>query len=574
RNTLVDIWWRLNIPPLTAPSSVQCTVSNSHNRFLSNIARTNKMFTYDGIRSQLEWNSTLSVSNAPQPTADTKYLRKTSIIATIGPNTNTVEKLAALRRAGVNVVRMNFSHGSYDYHQSVIDNTRKMVAADPSGRPVAIALDTKGPEIRTGLMKDGKDVCGWSWFLLFTGGQFRGVLGGQVLLVCFKNLPKVTAPGKLIYIDDGILSLLVLAIEGPNVRVRAVNNGTLSSRKGVNLPKTDVDLPALSEKDKKDLLFGVKNGVDMVFASFIRRGQDVKDIRTVLGPDGANIKIIVKIENEQGVENFDEILRETDGVMVARGDLGIEIPASQVFLAQKMMIAKCNIAGKPVIVATQMLEVHHAQYNPRPTRAEISDVANAVLDGSDCVMLSGETAKGNYPVESVLMMAETCLLAEAAICYPPLYDELRGIQPRPTETVETVAIAAVAAASEQNASAIIVLSTSGNTARLISKYRPRVPILTVTRNEQTARQIHLHRGCYPFWYPEPRGVHESQWQKDVDNRIRFGLKNALALNIIKTGTTVVAVQGWKGGLGHTNTMRILSVPTDPADFELQSLGAN
>jgi len=359
---------------------------------------------------------------------------------------------------------------------------------------------------------------------------------------------------------------------GNSVRVRALNNGTLSSRKGVNLPKTDVDLPALSEKDKKDLQFGVKNGVDMIFASFIRRALDVKDIRQVLGPDGANIKIIVKIENEQGVENFDEILRECDGVMVARGDLGIEIPASQVFLAQKMMISKCNIAGKPVIVATQMLE--SMTYNPRPTRAEVSDVANAVLDGADCVMLSGETAKGSYPVESVLMMAETCLLAEGAICYPPLYDELRAIQPRPTETVETVAIAAVAAASEQNASAILVLSTSGNTARLISKYRPLVPIITVTRNEQTSRQIHLHRGCYPFWYPEPRGIPESQWQKDVDNRIRFGLKNALALNIIKTGTTIIAVQGWKGGLGHTNTLRILSVPTDPADLELQPLGAN
>ncbi|KAG5221616.1 Pyruvate kinase [Salix suchowensis] len=295
----------------------------------------------DGIRSQLEWNSTLSPAKAPVTTEATKFLRKTAIIATIGkrhlisradeiimcrrylyrPKVNSVEKLAALRRAGVNVVRMNFSHGSYEYHQSVIDNTRKMVA--------------------------------------------------------------------------GILSLLVLTIDGPNVHVRTLNNGTLSSRKGVNLPKTEVDLPALSEKDKADLKFGVKNGVDMIFASFIRRGQDVVDIREVLGPDGANIKIIVKIENEQGVENFDEILKETDGVMVARGDLGIEIPASQVFLAQKMMIAKCNMAGKPVIVATQMLE-----YNPRPTRAEISDVANAVLDGSDCVMLSGETAKGSYPIES------------------------------------------------------------------------------------------------------------------------------------------------------------------------------
>jgi len=212
-------------------------------------------------------------------------------------------------------------------------------------------------------------------------------------------------------------------------------------------------------------------------------------------------------------------------------------------------------------------------YNPRPTRAEVSDVANAVLDGADCVMLSGETAKGSYPIQSVLMMAETCLLAESAICYLPLYDDLRAIQPRPTETVETVAIAAVAAASEQGAGAILVLSTSGNTARLISKYRPRVPILTVTRNEQTARQIHLHRGCYPFWYPEPRGVPDHQWQKDVDNRIRFGLSNALALNIITPGSAIIAVQGWRGGLGHTNTLRILSVPTDAADLEMRPLEA-
>jgi len=501
-------------------------------------------------------------------------LRKTSIIATIGPKVNTVQKLAELRRAGVNVVRMNFSHGSYEYHQSVIDNTRKMIQEDPHGRPVAIALDTKGPEIRTGLMKDGMDlnVPAGHEMTVSTDPKYSECCDDKVMWVDYKNLPKVTAPGKLIYVDDGILSLLVLSIDGTNVRVRILNNGTLSSRKGVNLPKTDVDLPALSEKDKKDLEFGVKNGVDMIFASFIRRAEDVKQIRQVLGPDGANIKIIVKIENETGVENFDEILKETDGVMVARGDLGIEIPASQVFLAQKMMIAKCNIAGKPVIVATQMLE--SMTYNPRPTRAEVSDVANAVLDGADCVMLSGETAKGSYPIQSVLMMAETCLLAEQAICHPPLYDELRGLQPRPTQTAETVSIAAVAAASEQNASAILVLSTSGNTARLVSKYRPKVPIITVTRNQQTARQIHLHRGCYPFWYPEPRGVEQHQWQTDVDNRIRFGLRNALALNIIKTGTTVIAVQGWKGGLGHTNTLRILSVPTDSADLELQPLGAN
>ncbi|KAG6832315.1 hypothetical protein H0H92_003548 [Tricholoma furcatifolium] len=494
----------------------------------------------EGIRSQLEWNSTLNPAYAPVPTEKTKFLRKTSIIATIGPKVNTVEKLAELRLAGVNV-------------------------ADPNGRPVAIALDTKGPEIRTGLTTNSADypVPAGHEFIISTDPKYSECCDDKVMFVDYQNLPKVTAPGKLIYVDDGILSLLVLSIDGTNVRVRTLNSGNISSRKGVNLPKTDVDLPALSEKDKKDLQFGVQNGVDMIFASFIRRGQDIRDIRTVLGPDGANIKIIAKVENEQGVQNFDEILKETDGVMVARGDLGIEIPASQVFLAQKMMIAKCNIVGKPVIVATQMLE-----YNPRPTRAEVSDVANAVLDGADCVMLSGETAKGQYPIQSVLMMAETCLLAESAICYPPLYDELRAIQTRPTETPETVAIASVAASTEQNASAILVLSTSGNTARLISKYRPRVPILTVTRNEQTARQIHLHRGCYPFWYTEPRGVQSHQWQTDVDNRIRFGLRNALALGIITPGSTIIAVQGWKGGLGHTNTLRILTVPTDPADLEL------
>ncbi|KAH9937184.1 pyruvate kinase [Fomitopsis serialis] len=524
------------------------------------------------ITSRLQWFASQDTRQAPVPTEETKFHRKTSIIATIGPKVNNVDMLGKLVRAGVNIVRMNFSHGSYEYHQSVIDNTRKMVQANPGIRPVAIALDTKGPEIRTGNMRNDQDlkIPAGHEFTVSVDRKYYEICDDKVLFMDYANLPKVTAPGKLIYVDDGILSLLVLSIDGTNVRVRALNNGTLSSHKGVNLPNTPVDLPALSDKDKADLRFGVKNGVDMIFASFIRRADDVRDIRQVLGPDGANIKIIVKIENQQGVDNFDEILAETDGVMVARGDLGIEIPPSQVFLAQKMMIAKCNMAGKPVIVATQMLD--SMMNNPRPTRAEVSDVANAVVDGADCVMLSGESAKGAYPLESVLMMAECCLLAESMICYPPLYDELRSASARPTETTETIALAAVGAALEQSASAIVVLSTSGNTARLVSKYRPNVPIITVTRNEQTARQIHLNRGCYPFWYPEPRGIEAHQWQTDVDNRIRFGLRNALKMNIIKPGGTVVAVQGWKGGLGHTNTLRILSVPTDSADLEMQPLG--
>jgi pyruvate kinase len=276
--------------------------------------------------------------------------------------------------------------------------------------------------------------------------------------VDYKNITKVIEKDRIIYVDDGVLSFKVLSIvDDETIRVKAVNNGKISSRKGVNLPKTDVDLPPLSDKDKADLRFGVKNKVDMVFASFIRQASDITAIRKVLGEDGKTIQIIAKIENQQGVNNFDEILAVTDGVMVARGDLGIEIPPSEVFVAQKMIIAKCNMAGKPVICATQMLE--SMTYNPRPTRAEVSDVGNAVLDGADCVMLSGETAKGIYPIEAVTMMHETCLTAEVAIPYLSLFDELRKCAVVPISTPETCALAAVSASLEQNAGAIVALTT-------------------------------------------------------------------------------------------------------------------
>lgn len=292
----------------------------------------------------------------------------------------------------------------------------------------------------------------------FGGESESGLDAKPSRYVDYKNITKVIEKGRVVYVDDGVLSFEVLDIpDAKTVRVKCLNNGKISSRKGVNLPKTDVDLPALSEKDKADLRFGVKNNVDMVFASFIRRGSDITAIREVLGEDGKQIQIIAKIENQQGVNNFDEILKETDGVMVARGDLGIEIPPAQVFVAQKMMIAKCNLAGKPVICATQMLE--SMTYNPRPTRAEVSDVANAVLDGADCVMLSGETAKGNYPKESVSMMHNTCLLAEVTIPYVSLFNELRSTTPKPLSLSETCAVSAVSASLELGAGAILVLTT-------------------------------------------------------------------------------------------------------------------
>lgn len=523
------------------------------------------------IESELQWLSQMNVD------VEASHSRKTSIIGTIGPNTNSVEMITQLRNVGLNVVRMNFSHGSYEYHQSVIDNTRKSTQMYP-GRPTAIALDTKGPEIRTGLMKDDKEIpikAGHN-FIITTNDQYKESCDDKYMYVDYKNLPNVIQVNKLIYVDDGILSLQVTEILPDGVVVKALNDGKLCSRKGVNLPGTPVDLPALSEKDIADLQFGVKNKVDIIFASFIRRAQDVIDIRNTLGEEGKGIKIISKIENHQGVMNFDEILEQTDGVMIARGDMGIEIPLERVFIAQKMMIAKCNLVGKPVICATQMLE--SMTYNPRPTRAEVSDVANAVLDGADCVMLSGETAKGSYPIEAVHTMHQTCLLAESVICYSQLFNELRSLTPLPTPTTETIASSSVSAALEQGAGAILVLTTSGNSARLISKYRPSVPIIVITRNPQTARQVHLHRGCFPFHYPKASSKEAARlsatqnssnylsplelapWQNDVDCRIKWGIEQAIKYGMLKSGQPVVAVQGSHGGLGHTNTLRILIAP--------------
>ena len=330
-------------------------------------------------------------------------MKKTKIVCTIGPKTESVEKLTELVNAGMNVMRLNFSHGDYEEHGTRIANFRKVMEA--TGKQLAILLDTKGPEIRTIKLEGGNDVD------LVAGQEFTfttdtSVVGNKdKVAVTYAGFAADLNVGNTILVDDGLIEMEVLATSETEVKCKVLNNGALGENKGVNLPGVSVNLPALSEKDKNDLKFGCEQGVDFVAASFIRKASDVQEIREVLAANGGeNIHIISKIENQEGVDNFDEILELSDGIMVARGDLGVEIPAEEVIFAQKMMIEKCNRARKMVITATQMLD--SMINNPRPTRAEAGDVANAVMDGTDAVMLSGETAKGKYPVEAVTIMAQ------------------------------------------------------------------------------------------------------------------------------------------------------------------------
>jgi len=479
--------------------------------------------------------------------SDPTHLRMCSIICTIGPKTATVEMLTKLRQAGMNIVRMNFSHGSYEYHGGVVDATRESVAKFPlDGKPIAIALDTKGPEIRTGMLEGDADVelTKGNDVTVTTNPEFKDKCTAELIYMDYADLPKDMSVGGLMYIDDGLITLTVTAIKGDTLKCTVINTGMLGSKKGVNLPDVPVSLPALSPKDRKDLQFGVEKGVDMVFASFIRKKADVLEVRECLGEAGKSIKIISKIENHEGVRNFDEILEETDGVMVARGDLGIEIPPEKVFIAQKMMIAKCNLAGKPVICATQMLE--SMTKNPRPTRAEVSDVANAVLDGSDCVMLSGETAKGAYPEAAVTMMSKICEEAESAVHYKTLHSDMRDALPQPpayASVSESTALSIVTASRHQDIKAIFTLTTSGGSMALLSKYRPACPIICISRDAQITRQAHLHRGCFGLEYMEKEKKADESPDVDRQKRIEWGMSMCRERNLIQPGDLVIIGMG-------------------------------
>jgi len=493
--------------------------------------------------------------------------RLSGIICTIGPVSRSVETLMSMMDAGMNVARMNFSHGSHEYHAETMENvreaTRQYSAKKGRSYPVAIALDTKGPEIRTGLLEGGAsaeiEFVKGDKLKLTTDPAFFEKCCKEVVYLDYVNIVKVVKPGNKIFVDDGLMSLIVEEIGADFVMTTVENGGMLGSKKGCNLPGLPVDLPAVSEKDKGDLLLGVEQEVDMVFASFIRDAAGVKEIRKTLGEKGKKIKIISKIENHQGVRNIDDIIKESDGIMIARGDLGIEIPAEKVFIAQKMIVAKCNKVGKPVICATQMLE--SMVKKPRPTRAEVSDVGNAILEGADMVMLSGETAKGDYPMVCVRTMANIAKEAESAIWHKQLFTELSSGVYTATDNTHTTALAAVEASFKSMASAIVVITTTGRSAYLVSKYRPRCPILSVSRDAQVARQSHLYRGILPVHYTgcksNKSADKDNDWMADVDHRVEAAMAVGKERGFIAVGSPVVVVTGWKQGAGFTNTMRVV-----------------
>ena len=412
-------------------------------------------------------------------------IKMTKVVCTIGPKSEKKEVLKELVLSGMNVMRLNFSHGDHEEHGARIKTIREI--SKETGKHVAILLDTKGPEIRTGSHAEGDvkyDLVEGQDFIVTTDYSFKGT--PEKISVSYPGMTKDLKPGDTILVDDGLIGLEVKEIKGEEIFCKVKNSGALGQKKGVNLPGVSVSLPALAEKDKADLKFGCEVGVDYIAASFIRKASDVAEVRRVLDDNGGeNIKIISKIENQEGIDNFDEILELSDGIMVARGDLGVEVPVEEVPFMQKMMIRKCNAVGKPVITATQMLD--SMQKNPRPTRAEAGDVANAILDGTDAVMLSGESANGKYPVEAVKTMAKISSKTDE-------YGVSKIYYTHEVTITEAISKGAVEAAENLGAKLIVCWTKTGRAAKMIRKYNPSMPIIALTDSDVTARQLALVRG--------------------------------------------------------------------------------
>ena len=468
-------------------------------------------------------------------------MRKTKIVCTLGPATNDVEIMKQLIHNGMDAARINFSHGTYETHAETIAKLKQ--AREELNAPIPLILDTKGPEIRVKTFKEDKVRLEEDATFTLTTREVEGDV--NIVSVTYADLPKDVHRGSRILIDDGLIELKVEDITETDVVCKVVNGGVVKSRKGVNLPGVEVNLPSLMEKDIEDLKFGVENGFDIVAASFIRSAEDVLKIRRVLEENGGGqMHIISKIENQQGVENIDKILEASDGIMVARGDLGVEIPPEEVPLVQKILIAKANRIGKPVITATQMLE--SMVHSPRPTRAEANDVANAIFDGSDAIMLSGETAAGAYPLEAVATMARIALKAESAVDYAAKL--ANTTEPARVNITNAISMAACATAAELKTAAITTVTKSGFTARMISRYRPACPLIASTSDETVWRQMNLIWGCKPMLYTGelPRGG-------VFDTALEIAVKSGL----LRNGDTVVSALGMPLGFsGATNSLRV------------------
>ena len=455
-------------------------------------------------------------------------MKKTKIICTMGPRTMDKIILKELIAGGMNVARFNFSHGSYEEHAERIALVRQV--SEQLGIPVALMLDTKGPEIRTGLLKDGKKVSleQGKEFTLYTEEREGDETGCSIT---YQQLVYDVRKGDTILIDDGLIGLEVQRVSADKIECIIKNGGELGERKGVNVPNVKIHLPGVTQKDREDILFGIEQGVDYIAATFVRNSDCIMDIREILEDNhGRDIGIIAKIENAEGVENIDEILDAADGIMVARGDLGVEIPADQVPHIQKKIINKCNRKCKPVVTATQMLD--SMIRNPRPTRAEAGDVANAIYDGSDAIMLSGETAMGKYPVEAVRMMAKIAETTEAHLDYSNL-QKLNKKQ-RKKDISMAVGFASVSTAEILKASCLVVPTMTGYTARMISSLRPKTPIYAISPSEQAVRRMQLYWGVYAM-----PGETEDSTRHMITNSMKIILRRKL----IKKGELAVFTAG-------------------------------
>ncbi|MEQ2455875.1 pyruvate kinase [Flavonifractor hominis] len=472
-------------------------------------------------------------------------MRKTKVICTLGPAVDNEETMRKLILAGMNAARFNFSHGSHEEQLARLTMLKRV--RDELGAPVATILDTKGPEIRIKTFANGPVALEKGQSFMLSTDEVVG--DATQVSVTYQNLHAEVGPGCRILVDDGLIELLVEKVEGHNIHCVVENGGPLSNNKSINIPDVNILLPSLTEKDKADLKFAAENDFDFIAASFVRKAQDVEDIRAELHKYGADdIRIISKIENREGVNNLDAIIAASDGIMVARGDLGVEIPAHEVPVLQKKMIKATIRQGKPVITATQMLD--SMIRNPRPTRAEVSDVANAVFDGTSCVMLSGETASGKYPIEALETMVDTVTAAEDAINYWGRFRE-RNLLTSASTVSDAITHSCCLTAMDLNATAILAATKSGYTAKVISRFRPACPIVALCQTESTRRQLAISWGVYPYL---------SGQVDSTDRMFSLAVEVARKEGAIKAGDTVVITAGVPiGKSGTTNLIKAQTV---------------